>query len=282
MNARNSSAWSPRSTGFSGTSPTSNDPICNQPFAIQGSCIPVNLARAVDYNDNGNHKHNIVTNFTYTIPSSHFDSALLKQALNGWILEGTFEYASGAPGFVTESTSTDNLTGSGGWGTRVNLVPSQSPYSKTGNNGFNYLNINAFSPSLGGPGVCTGSYTTCGWGNSGAYNYIGFPTDNLDVSLFKDFQLGANESRKFEIRWETYNTLNHTEFTSLASTATAGSGVAFFLAAFRLGSVSAKLFFTSGKRTRSCGLLGPARQASTVPSSSSRVSEYVAGAVLFV
>jgi len=208
--------WS--QSGFSGTSPTSNDPICNQPFAIQGTCIPVNLARAVDYNDNGNHKHNIVTNFTWTIPSTHFDSALLKQALNGWILEGTFEYASGAPGFVTESTSSDNLTGSGGWGTRVNLVPSQSPYSKTGNNGFNYLNINAYAPSIGGPGVCTGSYTTCGWGNSGAYNYIGFPTDNLDVSLFKDFQLGATESRKFEIRWETYNTLNHTEFTSLAST----------------------------------------------------------------
>lgn len=208
--------WS--QSGFSGTSPTSNDPICNQPFAIQGICIPVNVARAADYNDNGNHKHNIVTNFTYHVPNGQWNNGFLRQALNGWVLEGTYEYASGAPGFVTESTSTDNLTGSGGWGTRVNLVPTQSPYSKTGNNGFNYLNFNAFAPSTGGPGVCTGVYTSCGWGNSGAYNYIGFPTDNLDVSLFKDFQLGKSESRKFEIRWETYNTLNHTEFTSLAST----------------------------------------------------------------
>ncbi|HEY6467155.1 MAG TPA: hypothetical protein VIY69_14240, partial [Candidatus Acidoferrales bacterium] len=40
----------------------------------------------------------------------------------------------------------------------------------------------------------------------------------LDVSLFKDFQLGKSEARKLEIRWETYNTLNHTEFTSFAST----------------------------------------------------------------
>jgi hypothetical protein len=39
----------------------------------------------------------------------------------------------------------------------------------------------------------------------------------LNFSLFKDFQLGKSESRKFEIRWETYNTLNHTEFTALST-----------------------------------------------------------------
>src|SRR5262249_47937944 len=91
-------------------------------------------------------------------------------------------------------------------------------YLRTGNNGFNYLNINAFAPSTGGPGVCNGTYTSCGWGNSGMYNFVGFPTDNLDVSLFKDFNLGKSEARKLEIRWETYNTLNHTEFTTFAST----------------------------------------------------------------
>jgi hypothetical protein len=132
-------------------------------------------------------------------------------------LEGTYEYVSGAPGFVSESVSTDNLSGGGGFGTRVNIVPNQSPYSKTGNNGFNFLNFNAFAPSAGGPGTCNGVYTNCGWGNSPAYNYIGFPTDNLDMSIFKDFQLGKTEARKLEFRFETYNTLNHTEFTTLSS-----------------------------------------------------------------
>jgi hypothetical protein len=212
-------AWSQSaaSTSNSQAAPSSNNPICNQPFAIVGACIPVNLARAVDYSDVGNHKHNIVMNFTYSLPRTHSDNAFLKQALNGWILEGTYEYVSGAPSFVGESTSTDNLNGgcsscNVGFGTRVNVVPGISPYLRTGNNGFNYLNFNAFAPSAGGPGVCNGVYTNCGWGNSGSFNFIGFATNNLDVSLFKDFSLGKSETRKLEFRWETYNTLNHTEF----------------------------------------------------------------------
>jgi hypothetical protein len=198
---------------------SNSPPACNQPFAIQGTCIPVNLLRAVEYGDNGNHEQNIVMNFTWHIPSTHFDNGFARQALNGWVFEGTYEYASGAPGLVTESTSTDNLNGGGGWGTRVNLVPGQSPYLKTGNNSWQFLNFNSFAPSAGGPGVCNGVYTSCGWGNSGIFNYIGPATDNLDLSLFKDFQLGKNEARKLEIRWETYNTLNHTEFTTFTSTA---------------------------------------------------------------
>ncbi len=194
------------------------DPACNQPLAIAGTCVPVNLLRSVYYSDAGNHKHNIVTNFTYNLPRVKFDNAFAKQALNGWVLEGTYEYVSGAPGLVGESTSTDNLNGGGGFGTRVSLNPNQSPYAKVGDNAFQYLNINAFTPSAGGPGTCNGVYTNCGWGNSGIFNYIGFPTDNLDVSVYKDFALGKSEGKKLEVRWETYNTLNHTEFTTFAST----------------------------------------------------------------
>ena len=208
-------AWS--ESGYSNTSPTSNDPICGQPFSIAGTCIPKNLARLVNYNDAGNHSQNIVTNLTYTLPSAHWSNAFARQALNGWVLEGTYEYVTGAPGDVSLSTSSDNLTGGGGFGTRPDLV-GQNVYLKTGFHGYNYLNYQAFAAPPGGPGVCNGVYTNCGWGNSGSYNFIGPATNNLDVSLFKDFQLGKTEARKLEIRWETYNTLNHTEFTSFATT----------------------------------------------------------------
>jgi hypothetical protein len=197
---------------------SNSPPACNQPFAITGTCIPVNLLRAVEYSDSGNHEQNIVMNFTWHLPSRQFDHGFMRQAFNGWVFEGTYEYASGAPGLVGQSTSSDNLTGSGGWGNRVNLVANQSPYLKTGHNSYNFLNFNAFTPATGGPGICNGVYTNCGWGNSGIFNYIGPATDNLDLSLFKDFQLGKSESRKLEIRWETYNTLNHTEFTTFSST----------------------------------------------------------------
>jgi hypothetical protein len=136
----------------------------------------------------------------------------------------------------------------------VNLVSGQNAYLKSGNNAQQWLNINAFAPSTGGPGVCNGVYTNCGWGNSGGFNYIGFPTDNLDVSLFKDFQLGKSEARKFEIRWETYNTLNHTEFSGFSSTTinvsstgalanTPGFGLANATQAQRIMALAAKLEF---------------------------------------
>jgi hypothetical protein len=210
--------WSKVMAWNEGSSNTSSDPICGQPFAIAGTCIPKNLARQVDYNDAGNHSENIVSNFTYTLPSAHWSSAFARQALNGWVFEGTFEYVTGAPGAVTLSTSTDNLTGGGGWGTRPDII-GQNVYLKTGYHGLNYLNLQAFAAPPGGGSTCNGVYTNCGWGTAGGVlNYIGPATDNLDLSLFKDFQLGKSEARKLEVRWETYNTLNHTEFTSLAST----------------------------------------------------------------
>lgn len=121
-----------------------------------------------------------------------------------------------------------NYNGGGGYGTRVNLVPDKSVYNKGGAPPNSttplreqYLNLAAFSAPKGGQGVCDGTTTNCGFGNSGIVNYIGPATNNWDMSIFKDFQLGSNEARKFEFRFETYNTLNHTEFTSLNTTAKA-------------------------------------------------------------
>lgn len=42
--------------------------------------------------------------------------------------------------------------------------------------------------------------------------------NNLDLSIFKRFPL-KGEKRSFEFRWETFNTLNHTQFTSIGATA---------------------------------------------------------------
>ena len=35
------------------------------------------------------------------------------------------------------------------------------------------------------------------------------------MSLFKTFRLGSNEARRLQFRFETYNTFNHTQFTTL-------------------------------------------------------------------
>src|SRR6185437_10526409 len=81
-----------------------------------------------------------------------------------------------------------------------------------------YLNINAFAAPNGGQGICDGTAANCGFGNSGRINYIGPSTNNFDMSIFKNFAMSkTNEARKLQFRFESYNTFNHTEFTTLST-----------------------------------------------------------------
>ena len=181
-------------------------------------------------------KHNIVANWTYNLPQTHFSHGLFNEAVGGWVFSGTFEYVTGSPGLVNAGSGV-NYNGGGGYGTgstganastRVSLVPGQSVYDKHGaqpNSSTHleeqYLNINAFAAPKGGQGVCDGTPANCGFGNSGKVNYIGPSTNNFDMSLFKDFHLSkTNEARKLEFRFESYNTFNHTEFTTLNTSLT--------------------------------------------------------------
>jgi hypothetical protein len=43
--------------------------------------------------------------------------------------------------------------------------------------------------------------------------------ENFDISLFKNFNLGSSETRQLQFRLETYNTLNHAQFTAVDNNA---------------------------------------------------------------
>ena len=185
---------------------------------------PRSMWRNLYYNYSGTDpKHNVVANWTYSLPQTHLRNAVLKQALGGWVYEGTFQYTSGSPGTVGAPGL--NYNGGGGFGSRVNLVGGKSVYNVHGPNPGSttplrqqYLNLAAFAGPTGGQGVCDGTPANCGFGNSGLVNYIGPSTNNIDMSIFKDFRLSAtHEARKLEFRFETYNTLNHTEFTGVST-----------------------------------------------------------------
>lgn len=185
---------------------------------------PQNLWHSLYYTQSGP-RHNIVTNWTYHLPQTTFQNSVLKQALGGWVVSGIYTYVTGTPGAVGVGGGF-SLNGGGGYGTRVKLVPGQSVYNVHGvpPNGKaalreQYLNLAAFAPPTGGRGVCDGTAANCGFGNSGLVNYYGPATNNWNVSIFKDFAFSKNEARKFEFRFETYNTLNHTQFTFLNSSA---------------------------------------------------------------
>ncbi len=196
---------------FTPTGTTATDPECGTPYAVAGTCVPTGLMRAAYYSDAGNHTHNVVANWTYTLPSAHWNSTFAKEALNGWVYEGTYTYVTGQPIQLTVSTSAINYTGGGGFGARPNTASGVSPYLRT-DYGANYLNVNAFTPPAGGPGVCVGTAYTCGFGNAGYFQATGVAENIWNMSIFKDFQLGQSEARKLEIRLETYNTLNHPWF----------------------------------------------------------------------
>jgi len=39
--------------------------------------------------------------------------------------------------------------------------------------------------------------------------------NNWDISLFRNFQLGSNEARRLQSRFESYNTFNHTLYSGI-------------------------------------------------------------------
>ena len=184
---------------------------------------PKSVWRTLYYNQSGP-KHNIVANWTYNLPQTHFQNALMKGVLGGWVYSGTFEYVTGSASAVGVGGGF-NYNGGGGYGTRVSLISGKSVYNVHGISQqtgkpleYQYLNLDAFEAPVGGQAVCDGTAANCGFGNSGRVNYIGPSTNNIDMSIFKDFALSkTHESRKFEIRGESYNTFNHAEFNGVST-----------------------------------------------------------------
>jgi hypothetical protein len=56
-------------------------------------------------------------------------------------------------------------------------------------------------------------------GNASRFNFRQPGTNNWDMNLSKTFPLGS-EKRNLVFRWEAYNTFNHSQFSSVNSTAT--------------------------------------------------------------
>jgi hypothetical protein len=108
-------------------------------------------------------------------------------------------------------TTPIDVTGATGVGvdSRVNLTCNP-------NLGFRRTSFNqAFNTS------CEQAPTVAGLGigNAPLNPFIGPGVENLDSTLFKDFPIGSREGQRMQFRLETYNTLNHSQFTTVANTA---------------------------------------------------------------
>jgi len=153
-------------------------------------------------------RQNVALNYVVAVPkiSRYWDNPVSRLALDGWQVSGVASFISGAPTPInyTFVTATD-VTGASGIGidSRVTLVC--NPNLAAGDRTF----ARAFDTSC----IQAPTRADFGIGNASKYPITGPGVENFDFSLLKNFRLGANESRRAQLRAESYNTLNHAQFT---------------------------------------------------------------------
>ena len=159
-------------------------------------------------------QQNLSASFVYPLPffSKHWHSAFAREVLDGWQISGIASFLSGAPTAInyTFVTATD-ITGASGAG-----VDSRVDLSCNANLGFGNTSFNrAFNTTC----VHPPTLAELGIGNASKYPFVGPGVENFDASLFKTFPLGGEDARQLQFRLETYNTLNHAQFTGVDSNA---------------------------------------------------------------
>ncbi|HEV7220810.1 MAG TPA: TonB-dependent receptor [Terriglobales bacterium] len=146
--------------------------------------------------------HNFSANFVYSIPLlRNSSSRLLKSTAGGWQVSGIVTIESGLP--INVSGGSNDVVGNGN---RPDLTGKISYMHKVlpGNEIIQYFDPTAFTGTA--PGV---------WGNLGHNALRGPGRDNWNLSLFKTFAFTENSG--LQLRLETFNTFNHTQFQGVST-----------------------------------------------------------------
>jgi hypothetical protein len=153
--------------------------------------------------------HNFSANFIYSIPVlRNSSSRALKSTLGGWQLSGIVTMESGRPINVTGGSN--NIGGTNSPGNRPDLNGKITYMEKTlGPQQIQYFDTSVFS--LPAPGT---------FGNLGHNALRGPGRDNWNLSLFKTFTF--TESSGLQLRLETFNAFNHTQFQNVETNSTNG------------------------------------------------------------
>jgi hypothetical protein len=149
-------------------------------------------------------RHIFNVNYVYALPFFANSSNLVAHAvLGGWTVSGITVAEKGLPLYVTY-TGTDTLGLGGGTNNRPNLV-SKVTYPHTVGAWFSKSSYaDPLAPWNGG--------SNQGWGNAPKDSVIGPGLFNWNLSVFKLIPLTAHEGPRIELRFESFNTFNHTQF----------------------------------------------------------------------
>jgi hypothetical protein len=148
--------------------------------------------------------------------------------LDNWQLSGISQFVSGTPFELS-------LTGLGSLGARLVGAPTGNAGNLSGQQPrFRLIGDPRMSGGTNGLQINPGAFAIPAIGDIGPYprNYLRNPGwNNHDLSVFKNFPFGGEGARYLQLRFEFFNILNHTQFTSFnggAVTATPGSTTAVF------------------------------------------------------
>jgi hypothetical protein len=159
---------------------------------------------------NFDQRHILNFSYVYDLPLFRKSSGLKKTLLGGWQWSGITTLQSGVPINITNTKFGDNAgVGNGvGTGSRPDLVSNGNPHAapcKVSTAPGPYLfNPCAFAAPVG-----------LTFGNVGR-NSLNLPhRTQFDMGLVKRFVI--KEQKAFEFHWETFNTFNHTQFSSVST-----------------------------------------------------------------
>jgi hypothetical protein len=155
-------------------------------------------------------RHILQANYIYKLPIFNRSGGLLHSVLGGWEVAGTAIDETGVPYQAGLSASTDPIALGGGYTNRAN-VTGKIKYHHNADNWFD-TTVNPLTDPvpgwLGGPNL--------GFGNGKRDSFVGPSRVNFTTSLYKSFAF--TERAHFEFRAESFNTFNHTEFSSIGTT----------------------------------------------------------------
>jgi len=155
-------------------------------------------------------RHMLVINYVYNLPFFNSATGAKRAFLGGWQLSGITTFYSGLP--LTIGYSGDPAhCGCGSYRADQIGNPNNGPQTVA-----EWFNIAAFAAVPDGQ-----------FGNAARNNVYGAGIDNWDISLFKNFAgipfPGNHEGATLQVRLETFNTFNTTQFNAFSTNQTSGN-----------------------------------------------------------
>lgn len=158
--------------------------------------------------------HILRASFTWETPkiSKHWDNIFVREVLDEWTISGIPTFQSGAPSGISlgefNKKSSSEISGSPTDGARLDVLHSPVlPKDRRAAQPGYFIDVTAFGlPARGTPG------------NAGRNVFRGPRTNNWDLAVFKTIPLPA-ERLRLQFRAEAYNAFNHTQFSTVDTSA---------------------------------------------------------------